>query len=121
LDNIHLEYYDYEWTWAKEKLESYWNKSIAEITLNDIISTIETWKASVVKLDKMIYNDANKEFNLNSKTGFGVDGNEEQKHKDFESVRGNFENNPFVLEVQNHIKLKTELGDELIAKLKLSL
>ena len=121
LDNIHLEYYDYEWTWAKEKLEAYWNKSIAEITLNDIISTIETWKTSVVKLDKMIYNDANKEFNLNSKTGFGVDGNEEQKHKDFESVRGNFENNPFVLEVQNHIKLKTELGDELIARLKLSL
>ena len=60
-----------------------------------------------------------KEFDLNSKTGFGVDGNEEQKHQDFESVRGNFESNPFVLEVLNHIKLKTKLGDDLIEKLKL--
>ena len=49
---------------------------------------IELWKESVVKLDKLIYSDAKKEFDLNSKTGFGVDGNEEQKHQDFESVHG---------------------------------
>jgi len=118
LEKIHAEYYDYEWTWAKEKLEQSWKKSIAEVTLDDLISTIETWKTSVVKLDNLIYSDANKEFNLNSKTGFGVDGDEKQKHQDFESVRGSFESNPFVLEVQNHIKIKTELGNELINRLK---
>ena len=56
--------------------------------------------------------------NASGKTGFGVDGDEEQKHQDFESVRGSFENNPFVLEVLNHIKQKTELGNELIERLK---
>jgi len=118
IEKIHSEYYDYEWTWAKEKLEKYWNKSIQEVTIEDIIATIETWKSSVVKLDNLIYSDANKEFNLNSKTGFGVDGDEKQKHQDFESVRGSFESNPFVLEVQNHIKVKTELGNEVIECLK---
>jgi len=114
---IHERYYDYEWTWAKEKLEKKWNKSIADITLNELITTVEVWKSSVVKLDKLIYNDANKEFNLNAKTGFGVDGDDEQKQQDFESVRGSFDNNPFVLEVLNHIKVKTNLGDEIIDQL----
>jgi hypothetical protein len=118
IEKIHAQYYDYEWTWAKEKLELIWKKSIAEVTLDDLIATIETWKESVVKLDKMIYSDANKEFNLNAKTGFGVDGDDNQKQQDFESVRGSFEGNPFVVEVQNHIKIKTELGNQVIRSLK---
>lgn len=118
ISEIHSNYYDYEWVWAKEKLENYWNKPISQVTINELIKMIESWKDSVVKLDKMIYEDAQKEFDLNSKTGFGVDGDEQQKDKDFESVRGNFENNPFVLEVLHHIKLKTELGDGVINRLK---
>ena len=117
-NDIHKEYYNYEWTWAKEKLEERWGKSIDEVTYEDIISMVEIWKESVVKLDKLIYDDAKKEFNLNSKTGFGVDGDEARKDQDFESVRGSFENNPFVLEVLNHIKKKPDLGNELINRLK---
>jgi len=117
-NDIHKEYYNYEWTWAKEKLEERWGKSIDEVTYEDIISMVEIWKESVVKLDKLIYDDAKKEFNLNSKTGFGVDGDEARKDQDFESVRGSFENNPFVLEVLNHIKKKTDLGNKLINRLK---
>jgi len=117
-ENMHAEYYNYEWTWACNKLENYWKKKIDSISLDDLLNLIELWKNSVIKLDQLIYNDAKKEFDLNSKTGFGVDGNEEQKHQDFESVRGSFENNTFVLEVLNHIKVKTELGNELIGRLK---
>jgi hypothetical protein len=115
---MHAEYYNYEWTWAKEKLEAHWGKKMSDVSCEEIIDLIELWKKSVVQLDKLIYEDAKKEFNLNSRTGFGVDGNEEQKLKDFESVRGSFESNPFVLEVLNHIRIKTELGDNLIGKLK---
>lgn len=118
LEIMHNQYYNYEWTWAKDNLEKYWGKSVAEVTYDDIYKMVELWKDSVVKLDQLIYSDAKKEFDLNSKTGFGVDGDEEQKHQDFESVRGSFENNPFVLEVLNHIKQKTELGNELIERLK---
>ncbi len=118
-EDMHKNYYQYEWTWALSKLLNHWNKKLTEVSYDDIFSMIELWKESVVKLDNLIYSDAKKEFDLNSKTGFGVDGNEEQKHQDFESVRGNFESNPFVLEVLNHIKIKTNLGDDLIEKLKL--
>ncbi|OJV42916.1 MAG: DUF4954 domain-containing protein [Bacteroidales bacterium 36-12] len=115
---MHTNYYTYEWTWAKDKLEQYWNKNIDEVTYDDIVNMIEHWKSSVVKLDELIYLDAKKEFDLNSKTGFGVDGDEDQKHKDFESVRGSFENNPFVLAVLNHIEVKTDLGNRMIEKLR---
>ncbi|GAB1417072.1 DUF4954 family protein [Paludibacter sp.] len=116
-EKMHENYYTYEWTWAKDKLETYWKKAIDEVTYEDIIGMIEHWKSSVIKLDELIYQDAKKEFDLNSKTGFGVDGDEDQKHKDFESVRGSFENNPFVLAVLNHIKVKTELGNSMIQQL----
>lgn len=116
-EDMHNNYYDYEWTWAKEKLEKCLNKTINEFTYEDIFEMVEKWKNSVVKLDQLIYSDAKKEFDLNSKTGFGVDGDEDQKHQDFESVRGSFENNPFVLEVLNHIKIKTALGNELTERL----
>jgi hypothetical protein len=117
-EDMHSHYYKYEWTWAIEKLLKEWNKTIEQVSYDDIVNMVETWKNSVVKLDQLIYSDAKKEFDLSSKTGFGVDGDEEQKHQDFESVRGSFENNLFVLEVLNHIKVKTELGNELISRLE---
>jgi len=116
-ETMHQEYYNYEWTWAKQQLEEYWGKTIDKVTTEDIVDIVECWKTSVVKLDQLIYNDAKKEFDLNSRTGFGVDGNEEQKYQDFKSVRGSFESNPFVVEVLSHIEIKTALGNELIDRL----
>ena len=115
---MHKNYYDYEWTWAYDKLLKYWNKSIDKVTIDDLVAVIEAWKKAVVALDKKLYNDAKKEFDLNSKTGFGVDGDESVKMKDFESVRGSFEENPFVKECLQHIERKTQLGNDTIELLK---
>ena len=70
-EKMHEEYYSYEWTWAKDKLEIYWGKPIAEVTREDLIQMVELWKNSVVTLDHLIYDDA-KEFGFEAKTGFGV-------------------------------------------------
>ena len=117
-EQLHANYYDYEWTWAYDKLLKYWNKPIEKVEVEDLISLVEAWKNAVVSLDKMLYNDAQKEFNLNAQTGFGIDGDEAQKTADFESVRGSFESNPFVCEVLNHIDRKSKLGDDMVARLK---
>lgn len=115
---IHQKYYTYEWTWAVQKLEEELGKPSDEFTIEDIIGIVKEWKEAVVSLDKMLYEDAKKEFTLTTRTGFGADGDEEQKKKDFENVRGVFEQNPFVVEVQRHIKVKKALGDELIERIK---
>jgi acetyltransferase-like isoleucine patch superfamily enzyme len=115
LEKIHENYYDFEWNWATTLFEKHFNISLAEITPKDVIAIVEQWKTSVVELDKLLYKDAKKEFSLSTQVGFGVDGNLEERKKDFASVRGEFDSNPTVMEIQNHIVLKTALGDEIIA------
>ena len=117
LEQMHANYYSYEWTWALEKLEQVWGCSVAEVTLEKLSKTVEEWKAAVVNLDKMVYDDARKEFDLNSQTGFGADGDKEQAEADFVEVRGSFESNSFVRAVLEHIERKSELGDRVLAML----
>ena len=50
-------------------------------------------------------------------TGFGVDGTRDTKLEDFESVRGDFENNTFVKAIIKHIDKKQALGNELINRI----
>ena len=72
----------------------------------------------MIKLDKILYQDAKKEFSLSAQTGFGADGNNDEQRLDFEQVRGAFEQNTFVSSILKHIEEKTKLGDELINFLK---
>ena len=117
LQEIHAHYYSYEWTWALDKLEQVWGCSVEEVTLEQLCATVQQWKEAVVGLDKMVYNDARKEFDLNSQTGFGVDGDREQAEADFEEVRGSFESNSFVKAVLEHIAKKTALGNQILDRL----
>ena len=75
-----------------------------EITAQDIIRIVKAWKEAVVGLDKMVYDDARKEFSLSSMTGFGADGSHDEMKQDFEQVRGDFESNTFVTAVLKHIE-----------------
>lgn len=117
-ERMHQNYYTYEWTWAYEKLEEYYGVHPEQMTAADIISIVEKWKTAVVGLDRMVYEDAKKEFSMASMTGFGADGSRLEKELDFEQVRGDFESNPFVMAVLKHIEVKTALGDELIARMR---
>ncbi len=115
---IHRHYYDLEWSWVYDRLPGETGKPNEELTAEDIIAIVERWKKSVVDLDRMLYDDARKEFTLSSMTGFGIDGDDEVKKRDFEQVRGDFEKNGVVLAILDHIKIKTDLGDELISRIR---
>ena len=111
-------YYSYEWTWAFQHIQQLYGINPSKMTREEAIGLVERWKEAVVKLDNMVFEDARKEFNLASKTGFGADGDKSQKEIDFEQVRGDFESNPFVRSVLDHIAAKTELGNRISAALK---
>lgn len=118
LSTLHEQYYSLEWTWAWEKIQTFYGLEPETITASDIIHMVEQWKAAVISLDEMIYEDAKKEFSLSSRTGFGADGNSKEQKKDFEQVRGAFEKNAFVTAVLEHIETKTRLGDSIIKKMR---
>lgn len=114
---MHTNYYSYEWTWAYHKILSFYNLSAEAITAKDIVRIVNSWKECVVNLDWQVYNDAKKEFSLNSMISFGADGSVDEMKQDFEQVRGVFESNPFVTTVLDHIDEKTALGEELINRI----
>jgi len=117
-ENIHKLYYEWEWTWAAATIEEEEGKLIDKFKADDIIRIVERWKNSVVDLDNLLFEDARKEFNLSSMTGFGIDGSNEEKLLDFEQVRGVFESNSVVSAIRDHIRIKSALGDELIERMK---
>ena len=114
---MHRNYYTYEWTWAYEKILSFYGLQAESITAKDVTMIVKKWQEAVVGLDKMVYADAKKEFSLSAMTGFGADGSREEQELDFEQVRGVFESNPFVTAVLQHIEVKTALGNELIERI----
>lgn len=115
--NIHDNYYEYEWTWVYELLSNYLNKNVNDITIDQLIEMVNMWYGAVEHLDNLLYEDAKKEFNLQSQTGFGIDGNEKEKALDFEQVRGRFEDNSFVRNCIEHKQKKKTLADITIAHL----
>lgn len=117
-EEMHKNYYTYEWTWAYHKIREFYGLNPNEVTAQDIIELVGKWKDAVIGLDRSVYEDARKEFSLSSMTGFGADGSRDEMIQDFEQVRGDFESNTFVTAVLQHIEEKNALGDELIARLK---
>ena len=116
---IYSEYYSYEWTWAYDIIRKYYGVSLDNVSPKDVLDLITRWKEAVVGLDNLLYEDAKKEFSLSFMTSFGEDGDQETRLKDFEQVRGSdFEGNPFVQMVKNHIKEKTALYESTVQRIK---
>ena len=112
---LHKNYYNYEWTWAMDVLEKFYGKSVKEFDSEDIIAVVEKWQNSVLGIDQYLYEDAQKEFSMTKKTGFGVDGKNGAQELDFTEVRGEFESNLTVQAIKEHMEKKANLGTEIIA------
>lgn len=117
LSDLHRHYYEYEWTWAYDKIKTYYGLDLEGATASEIAQLVERWRSSVVELDREVYADAKKEFSLSAMTGFGADGDEVQQARDFEEVRGAFDSNPYVSSILKHIEDKSALGQELLDRL----
>ena len=116
---IYSEYYSYEWTWAFDIFHKYYGLRLDNAQPEEILNMVTRWKDAVVGLDNLLYEDAKKEFSLSFMTSFGEDGDQDTRQKDFEQVRGSdFEGNPFVQMVKNHIKEKTALFEATVERIK---
>ena len=115
--DMHSHYYEYEWTWAYDQYASFFGYPLESITAAQVEDIVRKWKEAVIGLDHELYDDARKEFDLASMTGFGADGTRQDKEQDFSEVRGRFDSNSFVTAVVDHIRVKEALGNELIERL----
>lgn len=97
ISSLHSEYYHYEWRWACKAMEDYYGFRLSELTADDLSRLVRRWRDSVVALDRLLYEDARKEFSL--------------------SGMPDFESDPFVRSVKEHIEVKSSLADQVLEKL----
>ncbi len=86
-----------------ELLENFIEKPLNQITTTEIQTIFDLSKKATLYFNTLILRDAKKEFSSVSKTGFGIDGDDNDKNLDFEAVRGTFENNAFVKNIKHFI------------------
>ena len=96
--DLHGGYYSYEWKWAYQVIEDYYKVNLAEADALMLSEIICRWRSSVVGLDNLIYEDARKEYAISGRDGFDSD--------------------PFVVSVREHIRLKTDLAEKALEKLR---
>ena len=111
-------YEKYAWQWCAELIYYQAGEKPENISIDGIIQIISDWRSSVVKLNSMILKDAEKEFDAVSKLGFGIDGDAEIRDRDFQAVRGEYENNKFVKGLQKESKDIEKEADRLIGILQ---
>jgi hypothetical protein len=116
--SMHENYPACEWAWAVDVLQSrLLAKTIDEVTFEDIVHLVQRWKEAVLELDQRLYADTKKEFAATAQIGFGLDGDSETKQSDFAAVRGTFEADGFVTQIEKHIAAKSTLADELLGRI----
>jgi hypothetical protein len=89
--------------WAKEKLKQILNIDADNMTPATIEKLTKRHKELNTEHIEAILADAEKEYSQRSKNGYALDGTENDKNKDFQQVRGLFEDNNFVKDLRENI------------------
>jgi hypothetical protein len=118
LGEIYNNYPEYAWQWCANLIGRHTGTGIEAMPVSELIGIITDWKVNAVKLNNMIIKDAEKEFDPGARLGFGIDGNETTRDLDFQAVRGNFEENKFVLALQKETGAIEEKSGHLISLLE---
>ena len=96
-DDMHCEYYHYEWRWACGAMGEYYGFDLMQLSARQLSDLVIRWKDSVLALDRLLYEDARKELQLSSRTDLDSD--------------------PFVCSVKEHIEVKSSLAEEVLRRL----
>lgn len=98
LQNLQHDYSVYVYKFVNELILEKYQKPVSELSDIEKTEILAKGKKADDYFNDMILRDARKEFNTVSKTGFGIDGDEDTKNMDFEATRGIFDEHPFVIE-----------------------
>jgi hypothetical protein len=118
LASIYNNYSKYAWAWCSSLISQQTGDKPENLPVDGLIQIIADWKTNAIKLNNMILKDAEKEFDPGSKIGFGIDGDADTRYSDFQAVRGEYDDNKFVISLQKESNEIEEKADRLIAVLE---
>ncbi|MBN1436216.1 MAG: DUF4954 family protein [Sedimentisphaerales bacterium] len=103
LNDIHAAYADDEWVWIKHAYKDVFGTDLDNATKQDIANVADEYLKARGKFLRLVVGDAEKEFDELSHSGFGQDGSPQDIDKDFTEVRGTYQDNKFVKEMQQKL------------------
>lgn len=109
---INTSYKEFAWDWCAKLISNHYHLNLGQISVTDLIKIIDDWKINIVRLNNMILKDAEKEFDQLSKISFGIDGDDDTRDKDFENIRGNYNDNKFVKQLKTDIEGYTKTCED---------
>lgn len=118
LQTIFNQYEKNKWDWWRQLIEQMFSSSIEELSKDQFIKIVNDWKTNRIKLNKMVIQDAQKEFDQNARIGYGIDGDAAVCEKDFDEVRGNVETNSFILGLHDEINAVEMKVSKCVKKLE---
>jgi hypothetical protein len=116
-ENLYRNYKIWSWNWVCDLIREEKGITISKLSKEEIIQILGRWKESNALITSQIIDDAGKEFALSSAIGFGIDGDEIVKQKDFTSVRGIPDTNKIVSSIKEQLKNDILRGEELISRI----
>ncbi len=101
---IHESYGADEWAWTRKAYEQVFGEDPETTDAEKIRAAAKALLKVRSKFLNLVAADAQKEFSELSHIGFGQDGTSDDVKKDFEAVRGRYEENPFVQEMRGNVE-----------------
>jgi len=110
-------YHAYEWAYICSVLESEYNFAFNQMNSELILEFLKKWEIASTSLNALILEDSKIEFSEYSKIGFGLGQNEKNKIKDFNAVRGIFEDTAIIKDLEKEreqIKTRIENFNKIL-------
>ena len=117
ITDIHNAYCRDEWLWVKKSYKQFFDTDLDNPTRDTIVGAAQNLLKTKGKFLTLVLADAQREFSELSRCGFGVDAGPEEALKDFAEVRGNYETNKFVMQINGEIKLLENRIEKLTRQL----
>jgi hypothetical protein len=94
---------DDEWEWVRAVWQQRTGGAVEELSLAELDEIDQAHKKASSTFVKKILADAEKEFDPIARFGYGADAGDEARDSDFAAVRGTFESNSFVRQMQERL------------------
>ena len=109
LRQIHQKYEEKTWQFCLNLLFKTFKTNA--LNVDQICQVLNEWQESVIRFNTLVLKDAEKEFDQCSRIGYGIDGDQAVRDRDFRAVRGTFDENKFVIELKKESdKAKPEVA-----------
>lgn len=118
LREIHADFGSYQWSWVLDLMDREYGIRASALSPEAVESLLAAWRDNAVRLNNMILKDAEKEFDPGSRIAYGLIGGEEERNRDFESVRGSFETNAFAASLRKESEEITARASVLIDRVR---